>query len=132
MITIPVSFGELVDKLTILELKKVNIKNKDQRKNINYEYDLLDKYFREEALTHDMRTKREILAMKYNLSEINTALWSIEDYMRKKEKLQEFDAQFMKTARSVYLNNDVRAKLKRQLNNLVNSDVVEEKSYEKY
>ena len=132
MITIPVSFGELVDKLTILELKKRYIKNENQLKNINYEYDLLEKCYREEALTHDMSIKRDILAIKYNLSEINAGLWRLEDQIRHKEKLQQFDPQFMKTARSVYLNNDVRAKLKRNLNDLVSSDVVEEKSYEKY
>ena len=79
-----------------------------------------------------MSIKRDILAIKYNLSEINAGLWRLEDQIRHKEKLQQFDPQFMKTARSVYLNNDVRAKLKRNLNDLVGSDVVEEKSYEKY
>ena len=132
MIDIPVSFGELVDKLTILELKGHYIKDNNKSINIKYELQLLKKLFKEYYNTGDLPIKNHIYDLKGKLYEINSDLWKLEDNIRNKEKLQEFDDDFIFYARNIYKVNDKRAHLKRQLNELVNSEIIEEKSYQEY
>ena len=128
MITAPISFGELVDKITILELKKHYIKDEKKQESINHELKLLILIYEKEKSINE----EEIEDYKFNLSLLNHSLWIIEDDIRNKERKQEFDKEFIKFARSVYLKNDERAALKRKLNKIVNSDIIEEKSYQKY
>jgi len=132
MIDIPVSFGELVDKLTILELKGHYIKDKSKSINIKYELQLLKKLYKEYYNTGDLPIKNHIYDLKGKLYEINSDIWKLEDNIRNKEKLQEFDDDFIFYARNIYKVNDKRAQLKRQLNELVKSEIIEEKSYQEY
>ena len=132
MITIPVSFGELIDKITILELKLQYIKESSKVINIKRELSLLNDSYHNYCQSYSTAITHQIYPIRCNLVEVNRRIWSIEDDIRKKEKLKEFDEKFIQLARSIYINNDKRAKLKRQLNEIVNSEVQEEKSYEKY
>lgn len=132
MIEIPVSFGELVDKLTILELKFNYIKDKVKSIHIKHELQLLKKLYKKYYDTVDLPIKTTIHDLKDKLYKINSDIWKLEDNIRNKEKLQEFDDDFISYARSIYKVNDKRALLKRKLNNLVNSEIIEEKSYQEY
>ena len=121
---IEVSSGEIVDKLTILALKKKYITNENQLKNIQKEYlYLLDIVFVE--LHVSKQDYNELLA-------INEELWHIEDDIRDKERRSEFDEVFIELARAVYITNDERAAVKRRINEYYGSEFVEEKSYAKY
>ena len=121
---IEVSVGEIVDKLTILALKKKYITNENQLKNIQKEYlYLLDIVFME--LHVSKQDYNELLA-------INKELWHIEDDIRDKERAGEFDEVFIELARAVYITNDERAAVKRRINEYYGSEFVEEKSYAKY
>ena len=121
---IEVSSGEIVDKLTILALKKKYITNENQLKNIQKEYlYLLDIVFVE--LHVSKQDYNELLA-------INEELWHIEDDIRDKERAGEFDEVFIELARAVYITNDERAAVKRRINEYYGSEFVEEKSYAKY
>ena len=121
---IEVSVGEIVDKLTILELKKKYITNEKQLENIQKEYlYLLDIVFME--LHVSKRDYNELLA-------INEELWHIEDDIRDRERAGEFDEVFIELARAVYITNDERAAVKRRINEYYGSEFVEEKSYAKY
>jgi hypothetical protein len=121
---IEVSVGEIVDKLTILELKKKYITNEKQLENIQKEYlYLLDIVFME--LHVSKRDYNELLA-------INEELWHIEDDIRDRERAGEFDEVFIELARAVYITNDERAVVKRRINEYYGSEFVEEKSYAKY
>ena len=121
---IEVSVGEIVDKLTILTLKKKYITNETQLENIQKEYlYLLDIVFME--LNVSKRDFNELLA-------INEELWHIEDDIRDKERRGEFDEVFIELARAVYVTNDERAVAKRRINESYGSEFVEEKSYAKY
>ena len=121
---IEVSVGEIVDKLTILALKKKYITNEKQLENIQKEYlYLLDIVFME--LHVSKQDYNELLA-------INEELWHIEDDIRDKERRSEFDEVFIELARAVYITNDERAAVKRRINEYYGSEFVEEKSYAKY
>ena len=124
---VPVSWGELIDKITILEIKAARLKNAAALANVNKELKLL-------AAQADaaLKTSAELPALKQRLTKVNEALWEIEDKIREKEAGQEFDAGFVALARSVYQNNDARAAIKRQINTLLSSELVEEKSYQPY
>ena len=124
---VPVSWGELIDKITILEIKAARLKNAAALANVNKELKLL-------AAQADaaLKTSAELPALKQRLTKVNEALWEIEDKIREKEAGQEFDAGFVALARSVYQNNDERAAIKRQINTLLSSELVEEKSYQPY
>lgn len=124
---IPVSWGELIDKITILEIKREKIKDSEKLKNINVELDLLKKS--DEQLLLNEHTLTEL---KKELAGINLRLWDIEDQIRLKEKEKEFDSHFIDLARSVYFENDERAKIKRKINLQMESEIVEEKSYARY
>ena len=127
LINIPVSVGELVDKITILEIKKIKIKDKNKLLNVNREYKYLKEILRKK-IKISLKIKNEILALK----KINLKLWNIEDKKRKAEKNKKFDSAFIKHARNVYIYNDIRAKIKHNINVLVGSKIIEEKSYSRY
>ena len=120
----PISIGELIDKITILEIKQI-YKTGIKLKNINKEMKLL------KNILQDKNLEINIDLIK-NLKKINKKLWEIEDNIRIKESKQEFDDEFIKLARSVYIENDKRASIKKEINQKYNSDLVEEKSYKNY
>ena len=121
---VAVSWGELIDKITILEIKNARISSSQALSNVRTELHLL----RQKA-DEIVDGKGDVVALKEALSAVNVALWDIEDKIRVKERLQEFDAEFIDLARSVYKTNDQRAALKKQINALLQSRLVEEKSY---
>ena len=123
---IEVSHGEIVDKLTILQIKKENITDPVKLDNIVKEYDYL--LFIVENNLEISTESPEYL----ELLSINQELWVIEDDIRDKERIKEFDDDFIKLARSVYYTNDVRAKIKKEINLKYSSGFVEEKSYRQY
>ena len=120
----PISIGELIDKITILEIKQIYMTG-TKLKNINKEMKLL------KNILQDKNLEINIDLIK-NLKKINKKLWEIEDNIRIKESKQEFDDEFIKLARSVYIENDKRASIKKEINQKYNSDLVEEKSYKNY
>ena len=126
MYKVEVSNGELIDKYTILLIKNLKIKDKDKLKNVNNELNILKPYIDE------LNSKYDLLKLTHQLQEINSKLWDIEDNIRKKEKLKEFDNDFIDLARSVYYTNDDRANVKLEINNITKSNIVEVKSYEDY
>ncbi len=121
---IEVSNGEIVDKLTIIEIKLNNIINEEKLVNLRLEYDELNQVV-ETILKKDHPLYIELL-------EINKKLWNIEDRIRELEKIKDFGATFISLARSVYFTNDQRSEIKRKINLLTNSSLIEEKSYEDY
>ena len=125
-INIPVSVGELVDKVTILEIKIKMIKDKSKLKDVRKELDLLKKVFIKKNIN-----LKKIKTDTDNLKKINQRLWFIEDKKRKHEKLKKFDSNFIKLARNVYKLNDKRAMYKFNINKITGSDIIEVKSYEK-
>ncbi len=127
LVSTPMSVGELLDKITILEIKSSKITDSDKLKNINYELDLLNNTWLETGLDNEATQ-----ALKTDLKKVNLKLWQIEDDIRIKEKDRAFDDEFIQLARSVYYQNDDRANIKKQINLLTGSDLVEEKSYESY
>ena len=120
----PISIGELIDKITILEIKQIYMTG-IKLKNINKEMKLLKNILQDKNLEIN-------IALIKNLKKINKKLWEIEDNIRIKESKQEFDEEFIKLARSVYIENDKRASIKKEINQTYNSDLVEEKSYKNY
>ena len=122
----PISWGELIDKITILEIKGVEIATEAARANVLKELRLLQ----EIAAAH--AACGEVSHLKNQLKDVNGALWKIEDAIREKERKGEFDSEFIELARSVYKRNDERAALKRRINSFLASGIVEEKSYEHY
>ena len=126
-IHIPVSPGEVLDKITILQIKSERISDAQKVANVNAELALLQATWAnsvdEDSVIADLRTQ---------LKEINEALWEIEDDIRDKERAREFDERFIELARSVYYFNDRRSKIKQTLNLHLGSEIVEEKSYRDY
>jgi hypothetical protein len=123
ILKVPVSVGELLDKITILEIKKEKIKDEKKLSYITKEYNLLNKI----ALKVDENYVKNINYKK--LKKINSFLWEIEDGKRQHEKDKKFDEKFIYLARQVYLNNDERARLKRLINKKYDSEIFEVKSY---
>ena len=123
----PVSWGELVDKITILEIKRLKIISSISLININKELVLLNNIFLESEIYLN-----GVFEIKDQLFEVNVKLWEIEDKIRIMESKKHFDYKFIQLARSIYTLNDQRADLKRLINTSCNSDIVEEKSYSKY
>ncbi len=126
-ISTPVSFGELIDKLTILEIKAARIADAAKLANVHVELNLLDTTWTAAAIS-----RIDITAQRARLKAVNEKLWDIEDHIRLKEKAQAFDAEFVALARAVYFENDERAAIKREINQLLGSTLVEEKSYADY
>ncbi len=126
--SIAVSFGELVDKLTILEIKKSKIKNLDKLEKIETELKIL----KEKASLLENENKKIYNKLFDELTEVNTKLWDIEDNIRKFELKKDFNDEFIELARSVYFLNDERFKVKSKINELFNSKIQEVKEYIKY
>ena len=124
---IPISWGELFDKITILQIKLENLQGKNALKNVKIEYDELFKIYNNNFL-EDENAKR-LLA---DLKTINKTLWNIEDDIRDKERHKTFDEEFIELARSVYITNDERSRIKRNINETFGSQLIEEKSYSDY
>jgi hypothetical protein len=127
LISTPVSFGELIDKITILEIKSEQIRDAAKLANVRAELDLLDATWSQHPAS-----RTDILAERAELKRINQSLWDIEDEIRLKEKAQDFGARFVELARAVYFTNDKRAAVKREINRKLGSQLVEEKSYQDY
>ncbi len=121
---IEVSNGEIVDKLTIIEIKLKHISDPEKRKNLLKEYEVLN-----EAVKKILDKNHELYRA---LLEVNQELWDIEDRIRDLERNKDFGDEFIQTARSVYFTNDRRSGIKRLINELTGSELKEEKSYEKY
>jgi hypothetical protein len=127
LIQVPVSYGELIDKITILEIKAERISDAARVANVRNELALLTRVWSDDAASGI-----DIGAQRVRLKAVNEALWDIEDRIRLKEKAQAFDAEFIELARSVYIRNDERAAIKRAINERLGSPLVEEKSYQDY
>jgi 3-methyladenine DNA glycosylase/8-oxoguanine DNA glycosylase len=124
---VPVSWGEVIDKITILEIKRERLTGQAALANVRRELDLLSGVARD-----PLARTRGLADLKAQLQAVNQALWAIEDDIREKEARQEFDDGFIALARSVYRRNDERAAIKRRINDLLGSEIVEEKSYRSY
>ncbi len=124
---VPISWGELFDKITILQIKLENLTSKDALENVEGEFKQLRsiyiKYFPEST---------EAKQLEEELKQINQQLWDIEDKIRDKERNRSFDDEFIQLARSVYIINDERSRIKRKINDVFGSEFVEEKSYSEY
>ena len=123
----PVSYGEVIDKITILEIKSERIGDPAKRANVGVELGMLNAIWGGNSVSHT-----DISAERARLRAVNEALWDIEDHIRVKEKAKAFDAEFIELARSVYIRNDERAAVKRAINEKLGSTLVEEKSYQDY
>lgn len=128
-VTVPISVGELLDKITILEIKAERIADPAKLANIRFELEALDRLRRGLALDRPGIRRDEIAALFAELGQVNRRLWEVEDLLRDCERAQEFGAEFIRLARTVYKENDLRARLKRRLNEETGSELVEEKSY---
>ena len=122
-----ISAGELLDKITILEIKKEKIKNKDKLDIINKEYSTLN-----DSLKKNLNINTEIKELWSELKIVNTQLWDIEDAKRLSEKNKKFGDEFIELARNVYKFNDRRAKIKSKINQLTGSNIKEVKQYTEY
>jgi hypothetical protein len=123
-ISVPVSVGELLDKLTILEIKSERIDDPEKLENVERELKLLRSAWAQSDLQ-----QIDIRSLLAELRAVNEKLWIIEDDIRQKELDHSFDAKFVELARSVYLENDRRARIKRQISETTGSDLVEEKHH---
>lgn len=120
LVEVPVSVGELVDKITILEIKLDHAKDSQQKKNIKKELTLLNKKL----------SKVSYPTFYYeSLKSINMRLWDVEDLIRKQEKLGKFDKDFILYARMIYMYNDTRAEIKKEINKITDSEIIEEKIF---
>ena len=127
VVKIPVSWGELFDKLTILEIKQARIDNQQKLANINKELEALRQVCSDHQLPEE--SLQEVID---DLRRTNESLWEIEDDIRSCERNQDFSDAFVKLARAVYKTNDRRAEIKLRINQLLGSELIEEKSYEAY
>jgi len=127
LLSIPVSVGEIMDKITILEIKEERILDAEKLANVTAELDTL-----RPLVTHDALNTASIKALVAELKDINEALWDIEDDIREREYAKDFGEAFIALARAVYVTNDKRAEVKKQINLATGSTLIEEKSYEDY
>ncbi|APP79747.1 DUF6165 family protein [Xanthomonas hortorum] len=126
-ILVPVSFGELLDKIAILQIKSERISDPAKLTNVRNELSALEiSWMAHPAAGHD------IVRLRAALKAVNERLWMIEDDIRLKEQAQTFDDAFVQLARSVYIENDERARIKKEINLALGSSYVEEKSYQDY
>lgn len=126
-IKVELSYGEMLDKITILQIKNERMTDTEKVANVNKELSLLNDLWKA-----DEKSSVDITAEIAELKKINEALWEIEDDIRDKERAKEFDERFIELARAVYVTNDQRANVKRIINMKLGSDLVEEKSYADY
>ena len=123
-IEVPISCGELVDKLSILEIKKTEIKDEEKLKQVVNEFNALKEIY--EKL---FKNSKEIESLYKELLKINQDLWKIEDQLRRFEKEEKFDEEFTEYARNVYKTNDRRFQIKSMINTMFNSEIQEQKEY---
>ncbi|MFL0585032.1 DUF6165 family protein [Sphingomonas olei] len=121
--SVPVSWGELLDKITILEIKRDRIARAEARENVLREYRLL------RGIGAQVLNRSGVAALVEALKRVNETLWEIEDAIREQEAARDFGAEFVRLARAVYQRNDERAAIKREINRALESDLIEEKSY---
>ncbi|SEJ82027.1 hypothetical protein SAMN05428950_103328 [Sphingomonas sp. OV641] len=121
--SVPVSWGELLDKITILEIKRERITRAAARENVLREYRMLQR------IGGQVLNRSGIAPLVRALKAVNEALWEIEDAIREQEAARQFGADFIRLARAVYQRNDERAAIKREINLKLESDLIEEKSY---
>ena len=126
-IIIEVSVGELLDKISILEIKKEKIKDTEKLKFINHEYSMLKNQFKK-----NIETDEKLNQMYQSLKDLNFKLWEIEDDKRKCEKNKDFGERFIQLSRDVHFLNDNRAKIKLEINNYSGSEIKEIKEYTNY
>jgi len=126
-ILVPVSFGELLDKIAILQIKSERMSDPGKLVNVRNELAVL-----ETTWAAHPASAQDITTLRAELKAVNERLWVIEDDIRLQEKAQAFDAEFVRLARSVYFENDVRARVKKDINLALGSAYVEEKSYQDY
>jgi hypothetical protein len=129
LIEAPISLGELIDKITILEIKALNITDENKLKNVTHELHILN-----EKITNllDAAGVAKLAPLKQALKNINQALWVIEDDIRDCEYVKDFSDKFIQLARAVYVTNDKRAAVKKDINLAFGSELIEEKSYKDY
>lgn len=127
VIKVPVSFGEVLDKITILEIKSERIKDEAKLKNVRLELDELT-----ETWNEAVQDQSAIADLRKQLKAVNEELWVIEDDIRDQEAAQDFGPRFIELARAVYVTNDKRAAIKKEVNLALGSRFVEEKSYQDY
>jgi hypothetical protein len=132
IVNIPTSIGDLVDRLTILLIKIDKINDPTKKVNIQTEYELLDAELKKACQTFDPTKGTQLLQLTSQLKEINEFIWNVEDEIRDHERQQNFGPSFIQLARHVYIFNDRRASRKREINDLFNSTIKEEKSYKAY
>jgi hypothetical protein len=125
-ILVPISPGELLDKITILRIKAERMRDAAKLANVRLELELLEQTWREACGAADVASEERALQA------VNERLWDIEDRIRAKEAARAFDAQFIELARSVYIENDERAAVKKRINLALGSRLLEEKSYQAY
>lgn len=125
-INIEIGIGEAFDRLSILKIKLIEIKDEAKLMNIQKEHDLLVSHIER------LENKDELITLYDELYDVNYDLWDIENELRAMERNNIFDELFVETARNVYIKNDLRAKIKKKINLLYSSDIIEEKSYENY
>ena len=126
-ILVPISPGELLDKITILRIKSARMTDPVKLQNVRLELTLLEQTWRDSGAAIP-----EVAADEAALHRVNEALWDIEDKIRDKEHAQQFDGEFIALARAVYVTNDERAAAKKRINTALGSRIVEEKSYKPY
>jgi hypothetical protein len=126
MIQIPVSVGELIDKLSILNIKQTMISDNSKLEFINKEFELLYNF------SLEYLNNEEIFKSYHELIQVNTRLWKIEDELRIIESQKKFDNNFIELSRLVYKNNDIRFTIKNKINQLTNSEIQEQKDYVNY
>lgn len=126
-IPVPISPGELLDKITILRIKAARIEDAGKLGNVRRELELLEQNWRQAV-----PASAQLAADEADLARVNTQLWDIEDRIREHEAQRRFDAGFIELARAIYRRNDERAAIKQRINLKLNSAIVEEKSYQPY
>ena len=126
MVSVPVSVGEMIDKLSILQVKKNNVKDENKLVFIKKEFELLYNF------SSEYLSNLETESIYHRLVEVNSNLWDVEDKLRVMEKEQRFDDEFISLARKVYFTNDERFRLKNEINLITDSEIREIKDYVKY
>lgn len=129
LIQAPISLGELIDKITILEIKAVHIGDETKLKNVTHELNILNAKVNELL---DATGQAKLAPLKTSLKDINQELWVIEDDIRDCERIKDFGDKFIQLARAVYFTNDKRAAVKKDINLAFGSELIEEKSYKDY
>ncbi len=133
LISVPVSYGELLDKIAILQIKSERIDDPAKLANVRNELEALETcWMAHPAVAKPSAPGDDLVALRTQLKAVNERLWVIEDDIRVRELAQDFGTEFVRLARAVYLENDERARVKREINLALGSDLVEEKSYQDY